>query len=228
MKQHMTLSVFDLSTYLGVNPDTIKRWVRQGKLPVLPKGADLRFEKKALEKWAALHNIRLNLTDKKSAEKQNQEDVPLSQALQNGGIYFDIPGNNVASVLESCVKKIFQVPDDFKPDLLDRLVERENAFSTGVGNGMAIPHPRQQLSYLPDPMITVNFLADPVDYNALDGRPVSILFCILCPSLQHHLHLLSALSFCLKDADFVAFIKSRPQLDQLLEKAMILQETNPL
>jgi PTS system nitrogen regulatory IIA component len=46
--------------------------------------------------------------------------------------------------------------------------------------------------------------------------------------LQHHLHLLSALSFCLKDADFVAFIKSRPQLDQLLEKAMILQETNPL
>jgi PTS system nitrogen regulatory IIA component len=228
MKKNMTLSVFDLSTYLGVNPDTIKRWVRQGKLPVLPKGADLRFEKKDLEKWAALHNIRLNLTDKKSAEKQNQDDVPLSQALQNGGIYFDIPGNNVVSVLESCVKKIFQVPDDFKPDLLDRLVERENAFSTGVGNGMAIPHPRQQLSYLSHPMITVNFLSHPVDYNALDGRPVSILFCILCPSLQHHLHLLSVLSFCLKDADFVAFIKSRPQLDELVEQTMVLQKANPL
>ena len=228
MKKHMTLSVFDLSTYLGVNSDTIKRWVRQGKLPVFPKGADLRFQKKDLEKWAALHNIRLNLTDKKSAEKQNQVDVPLSQALQNGGIYCDIPGNDVATVLESCVKKIPQIPDDFKPDLLNRLVERENAFSTGVGNGIAIPHPRQQLSYLPHPMITVNFLADPVDYNALDGRPVSILFCILCPSLQYHLHLLSALSFCLKDADFVAFIKSQPQMDQLVEKTMILQEANPL
>ncbi|MCF8093422.1 MAG: PTS sugar transporter subunit IIA [Desulfotignum sp.] len=228
MKKQMTLSVFDLSTYLGVNPDTIKRWVRQGKLPVLPKGADLRFQKKDLEKWAALHNIRLNLTDKKSAEKQTPVDIPLSQALQNGGIYCDIPGNDVAAVLASCVKKIPQVPDDFKPDLLDRLVERENAFSTGVGNGMAIPHPRQQLSYLPHPMITVNFLSHPVDYNALDGRPVSILFCILCPSLQYHLHLLSALSFCLKDADFVAFIKSRPQMDQLVEKTMILQKSNPL
>jgi PTS system nitrogen regulatory IIA component len=77
-------------------------------------------------------------------------------------------------------------------------------------------------------MITVNFLADPVDYNALDGRPVSILFCILCPSLQHHLHLLSVLSFCLKDADFVAFIKSRPQLDELVEQTMVLQKANPL
>jgi PTS system nitrogen regulatory IIA component len=228
MKKHMTLSVFDLSTYLGVNPDTIKRWVRQGKLPVLPKGTDLRFEKKALEKWADLHNIRLNLSDKKSGEKQNQIGVTLSQALQNGGIYSDIQGNDVVTVLASCVKKIPQVPDDFKPDLLDRLVERENAFSTGVGNGMAIPHPRQQLSYLPHPMITVNFLASPVDYNALDGQPVFLLFCILCPSLQYHLHLLSALSFCLRDKDFIRFLKSRPQMDQLVEKTVMLQETNPL
>jgi PTS system nitrogen regulatory IIA component len=228
MKNHMTLSVFDLSTCLGVNPDTIKRWVRQGKLPVLPKGADLRFQKKDLEKWAALHNIRLNLSDKKSGEKQNQIGVTLSQALQNGGIYSDIPGNDVVTVLASCVKKISQVPDDFKPDLLDRLVERENAFSTGVGNGMAIPHPRQQLSYLPHPMITVNFLASPVDYNALDGQPVFLLFCILCPSLQYHLHLLSALSFCLRDKDFIRFLKSRPQMDQLVEKTVMLQETNPL
>lgn len=228
MKNHMTLSVFDLSTCLGVSTDTITRWVRQGKLPVLPKGNDLRFLRKDLEKWAALHNIRLNLTDKKPGEKQTQVDISLSQALQQGGMYCDIAGNDIATVLESCVNRISRIPDDFKPDLLDRLVERERALSTGVGNGIALPHPRQPLSYLPLPMITVNFLADPVEYHALDGRPVSILFCILCPSLQYHLPLLSALSFCLRNADFISFVKSRPEMDQLLEKTITLQETIPL
>jgi PTS system nitrogen regulatory IIA component len=228
MGKHMTLSVSDLSTCLGVSTDTITRWARQGKLPVLPKRDDLRFLKKDLEKWAALHNIRLNLSDKKSGEKQNQADIGLSQALQNGGMYCDIAGNDIPTVLEACVNRIPQIPDDFKSDLLDRLAERENALSTGVGNGIALPHPRQPLSYLPHPMITVNFLANPVDYNALDGRPVSILFCILCPSLQYHLHLLSALSFCLRDTDFISFLKSQPEMDQLLEKTVILQESIPL
>jgi PTS system nitrogen regulatory IIA component len=228
MKKHMTLSVFDLSTCLGVSTDTINRWVRQGKLPVLPKGNDLRFLRKDLEKWAALHNIRLNLTAKKSGEKQNRVDISLSQALQKGGMFCDIDGDDIVTVLESCVNRISQIPDDFKPDLLDRLAERERALSTGVGNGIALPHPRQPLSYLPHPMITVNFLANPVEYNALDGRPVSILFCILCPSLQYHLHLLSALSFCLREADFISLVKSQPKMDQLVEKTVILQETIPL
>ena len=80
----MTLSVIDLSTCLGVSTDTINRWVRQGKLPVFPKGNDLRFLRKDLEKWAVLHNIRLNLTGKKSEEKQNQVDISLSGTSKRG------------------------------------------------------------------------------------------------------------------------------------------------
>ncbi|MCK5836194.1 MAG: PTS sugar transporter subunit IIA [Desulfobacula sp.] len=224
----MELSVFDLSKYLGVVPETIERWVRQGKLPVSQKGINYRFHTKELQKWADKHNICLNLSDKKRPEKGKESIVPLSIAVENGGIHFNVPGNDVKSVLEASIKRISAIPDDFKTDLLARLVQREQALSTGVGNGIAIPHPREQLRYLHDSIVSISFLANPVDYKALDSKPVSILFFILCPALKIHLHLLSALSFCLRNHEFINFLNSRPDPDQLIEEIEILQNTNPI
>ncbi|CCK80115.1 PTS sugar transporter subunit IIA [Desulfobacula toluolica] len=224
----MEYSVFDLSKLLGVVPDTIERWVRQGKLPVSKTGATYRFHISELKKWASTHNICLNLSDEDAPEKKGDSIISLSDAVNNGGIYFDIQGNDVNSVLKDAIEKMSIIPDDFKTDLLDRLVEREQALSTGIGNAIAIPHPREQLSYLNNPVVSICFLADPVEYNALDNQPVSILFFILCPELKMHLHLLSALSFCLRDRQFISFLKSKPNQDKLIEKIEVLQKANPM
>jgi PTS system nitrogen regulatory IIA component len=224
----MELSVFDLSKYLGVVPDTIERWVRQGKIPISKKRLNYRFETKELEQWARKHNIRLNLSDKGIAEKEKESIISLSTAVKNGGVYFDIQANDVNSVLKSCLEKISKIPDDFKTDILSRLIERENALSTGIGNAIAIPHPREQLTYLTDPLVSICFLANPVDYKALDNQPVSILFFLLSSSLKMHLHLLSVLSFCLRESSFVSFLKSNPDPIELIEKIEILQDANPL
>ena len=224
----MELSVFDLSKHLGVAPNTIERWVRQGKLPVSLKGTNYRFQSSELKNWASKHNINLKLTEKNAPEEQSESLIPLSIAVQNGGVYFNIQANDVNSVLKSCLEKISKIPNDFKTDLLDRLIEREQALSTGIGNAIAIPHPREQLSYLTDPMVSVCFLEHPVDYKALDNQPVSILFFLLCPSLKMHLHLLSVLSFCLRDNQFIDFLKSKPDPAALVEKIEILQDANPL
>ncbi|WP_300459037.1 PTS sugar transporter subunit IIA [Desulfobacula sp.] len=224
----MQYSVFELSKHLGVVPDTIERWVRQGKLPVSRTGKNYQFRISELKKWAATHNICLNLSDEDPAEKKRESIISLSSAVKNGGIYFDIIGDDVTSVLRACIKKMSIIHDDFKKDLFDRLVEREQALSTGIGNGIAIPHPREQLSYLNDPAVSIFFLADPVDYNALDHQPVSVLFFILCPALKMHLQLLSALSFCLRDAQFKRFLNARPDPHQLIEKIEILQTANPI
>jgi PTS system nitrogen regulatory IIA component len=220
----MECSALDLSKYLGVATNTIERWLRQGKLPVSKKGIKYIFRSKDLEKWASKHNITLNLSDISVPEKESI--ISLSSAVQNGGIYFDIPGNDVNSVLKASIEMISDIPDDLKTDVLDRLMEREQALSTGIGNAIAIPHPREQLSYLPRPMVSVCFLANPVDYKALDNKPVSILFFLFGKSLTIHLHLLSALSFCLRDSQFVSFLKSKPEPEQLVEKIAIIQKAN--
>jgi PTS system nitrogen regulatory IIA component len=224
----MELSVFDLSKYLGVAPNTIERWLRQGKLPISQKGANYRFDKNELKKWASQHNINLKFLDKDGPEKPRESVIPLSTAVQNGGVYFDIKGNDVNSVLKACVEKFCDIPDDFKTDLLDRLIEREKALSTGIGNTIAIPHPREHLGYLTRPLVSVCFLEHAVDYKALDNQNVSTLFFLLCPSLKLHLHLLSALSFCLRNNQFINFLKSRPDSVSLVKKIEVLQKANPI
>ncbi|MFH2059512.1 MAG: PTS sugar transporter subunit IIA [Pseudomonadota bacterium] len=224
----MELSVSQLSKHLNVSPDTIERWLRQGKLPVSRQGTNYRFRTQELIKWASNNNIRLDLSEKKVLLKNESSIISLSSAVQNGGIYFDVQGNNVNTVLESAITKITGIPDEHKPELLEQLIDRENALSTGIGNGFAIPHSRQQLDYLDNPMVSVCFLSKPVDYKALDNKNVAILFFIFCPVLKMHLHLLSAISFCLKDSYFVEFINSKPAPDELIEKIEVLQKTNPI
>ena len=213
----MTISITELSRYLGVAPATIERWVKQGKLMAYSRGDErLTFKTKEVEQWAARQNIRLNIPAKDRGMPESL--ISLSQAVRNGGVYSGIRGEDKTSILQACVEKVTSIPEDFKQDLLERLLDREKALSTGIGNGIAIPHPRDPLTYLPQPMVLVCFLDTPVDYQALDHKPVSLLFIILSNTLKSHLPLLSSLSMCLKNQDFSTFLTSQPDLESLLDK----------
>ena len=223
----MEVTIFELSKHLSVSPDTIERWIRQGKLPVSKKGNNYRFDINELVQWAKKNHIRIDLTEKKSMEKTNT-GFRLSDAVKNGGIYSHINGDDVHSVLSCAIEAIPGIPAEHQKSLLDQLIKREAALSTGIGNGVAIPHPRQPQAYLEEPMAAVCFLSEPVDYNALDGQAVFVLFLILCPDLKIHLQLLSALSFCLKHSSFVSFLKTRPAPDALLGQIEDLQNRNSI
>jgi mannitol/fructose-specific phosphotransferase system IIA component (Ntr-type) len=71
--------------------------------------------------------------------------------------------------------------------------------STGVGDGIALPHVRNPaVLELATPMVCLCFLEAPVEFNALDGKPVNTLFVPLSPDVRIHLHLLSRISFALR------------------------------
>ena len=222
----MELSLDQLSKYIGVEPGTTKRWIHQGKLPVSFYRNLCRFDKAALERWGTRNNIKVNLSSHTQESKSAEMPVTLSDAVLTGGVYHHIDGTDVPGVLKACVDRISQVPAAFKPELLERLVERENAFSTGIGNGIAIPHPREQQTYLDAPQVCVCFLTTPIDYHALDNQPVSVLFLLLCPDLKMHLHLLSAVSFCHKNSEFQTLLKTGPSCEKLVEAIQVLQAQN--
>ena len=226
----MELSVADMSNYLGVTPDTIKRWLKQGKLPVSKKGQTITFRRKDLENWARKNQIKLDFS--KAAVKTEEanprgdnELVSLVQAVERAGVFPGIPGNDTSEVFESAIAGMGFVPETFKSDLLSRLLEREAALSTGIGNGIAIPHPRVQPEYIESPAVLIGYPREPLAYNALDGKAVSVLFFLLCPDLKNHLHLLSVISFCLRNDSFVSFLKSGPKTADLLEKVGLLEQT---
>lgn len=106
--------------------------------------------------------------------------------------------------------------------LFDRLYEREKQESTGIGNGLAIPHCK--VDNLKDVFMAIGYSEQGVDFRALDGKPVYFFFLVVSPSNASVLHLrtLAALSRLLKSQNFMALLRQRPPAVELI--ALIKKE----
>jgi nitrogen PTS system EIIA component len=90
-----------------------------------------------------------------------------------------------------------------QPDEIERvLVEREKLQSTGVGGGVAIPH--GAIDGLDRQYGAVLLCPAPIDFDAIDGQPVSILFAVVGPkrAAGEHLKTLARISRLLRDDTF--------------------------
>lgn len=88
-----------------------------------------------------------------------------------------------------------------KEDFFRAIVSREEIVSTGIGMGVAIPH--SKLSSYNSFFISIGILKKGVDWNALDGAPVRIVFLIGGPDDKQteYLQILSGLTFAIKDEE---------------------------
>jgi len=90
-----------------------------------------------------------------------------------------------------------------EPDeIFNALMAREQLGSTGLGNGIAIPHCRVPMCE--DIIGTLVTLSEPVDFDAIDGKPVDILFVLIVPEQQNdeHIKTLAGLATLFNDEDF--------------------------
>ncbi|HOX07722.1 MAG TPA: PTS sugar transporter subunit IIA, partial [Planctomycetota bacterium] len=128
-------------------------------------------------------------------------------------------GRDKSEVLRAAVEAM-RLPDEVnREQLLKVLMAREAMASTGVGDGIAIPHVRNPIVlHVPRPTITLCFLEKPVDFGALDGRPVHCLFTMVSPTVRAHLHLLSRLAFALRDPGFKAAIDRQALREEILSE----------
>jgi len=112
-------------------------------------------------------------------------------------------GNDRASVLQGVIE-VMSLPDGVdRAFLLKVLLARESLGSTGIGNGIAIPHVRNPIVLqILRPTITLCFLERAIEFGALDGKPVHTLFTIISPTVRAHLSLLSKLAFALRQGIF--------------------------
>lgn len=214
----MDLTLGQIADCLNVTEPTLERWIRQGRIPVERIGGECRFNLAALERWARDHNMHFSLSV--AEPKPPVTSVGgLAEAMGRGGVYRGIGGDDIGAVLKNAVAHLIMLPATVRDELYDRLVSREQLSSTGVGRGVAIPHPRSPLSHSAElPLIATCYLDAPVDFNALDRQPVFVLFILIGDSIDSHLRLLSRLAFCLRDDAFLAFLRRQPEMDGLLAR----------
>ena len=215
----MKLAIQQIACALDLPRGKIERWIRQGRIPLVQRDNICTFDRQTLERWASQHSLEFHPERQQRPECAMVDDTSLSAALRNGGVHHGIQGAQTADVFQAAVEKIDIILGPNKPLLVKKLEEREALTSTGIGKGIAIPHPREPESLgLDIPAVAACFLADPIDFQALDGRPVRILFILLSPTVKVHLQLLSRLSYCLRQETFVTFLNKTPDEDALITR----------
>ena len=102
------------------------------------------------------------------------------------------------------------------------VLKREEEGSTGVGEEIAIPHGKGEC--VTEPGLVAMVVPNGVDYNALDGKPVKLLFMIAAPNTSDNVHLdvLSRLSTMLMDSNFKNKLISAKSKEEFLK---IIDET---
>lgn len=131
------------------------------------------------------------------------------------------PGSDKQQVLENVVRFLGEtLPGIEQGAVLDKLLARERLGSTGLGNGIAIPHCRlKKLDAVVGALITLD---QAIDFNATDDKPVDILFVLLAPeqATQEHLNALAALAELFSRGDFCQTLRDARDTEQLYRAAI--------
>lgn len=110
-------------------------------------------------------------------------------------------------------------------EVLESLRSREVKMSTGIGSGLAIPHAIS--SKIKKPFCAVGISKSGIDYEALDGKPVNVIFMFLFPAddTANHLNLLQRLAYLIRVPNFLKSILDK-QTGAQVAQAIVAAEEN--
>ncbi len=116
-------------------------------------------------------------------------------------VALNLSSNDSQGVLDELIGRIPEIADQpaARRTLLSALLERERLHSTGMGDGIALPHARNALVGMIDhPVLVFGRHAQGVEYGSIDGAPARLFFLIVAPNVTEHLAVLARLSRLLR------------------------------
>ncbi|GAO05380.1 PTS sugar transporter subunit IIA [Anaeromyxobacter sp. PSR-1] len=211
----MQLTERDAARLLGVPEATLQRWLRSGELAASRVNEQYRLNKIDLLEFASSRG--LEISPDLLAELEQPALPSLAEAIRAGGVHQGLAGADKAATLRDLVDRL-ALPREADRDLVHRmLLAREALGSTGVGNGIAIPHARNPIVlHVATPAVAISYLDRPVDFEALDGKPVHTLVLLVSPSTRAHLHLLALVATALRDPGVLSALDARAGVDALV------------
>ena len=133
---------------------------------------------------------------------KNSSAIVLGELLSPAVINLDLKSADRDSVLGELVNQIPQLAKqpEARQTLLRALYEREQLHSTGIGDGIALPHSRNALVGLVDqPILVFGRHEKGIPYKAIDGIPARLFFLLIAPTVTQHLAVLARLTRLLRD-----------------------------
>lgn len=219
----MDLDIKDVSEMLNVSEKTVRTWLTEGKIPVYYINDTYRFNRFEIEDWL--------LKKKQNSPKEGHapaiqdpvaaqggsKQFSLYRAVNRGGILYDLEGATKEEAIRKAMSKIAGPLGLDAGVIGDLLLDREALQPTALNNGMAIPHTRDFLLNDHYDVVTIAFLKNPIEYGALDGKPVHTLIFLFATDDKKHLHLLAKIAHLSSQPSTIEFFQKRPAKEYLLE-----------
>lgn len=129
-----------------------------------------------------------------------------------------ISGTSKKRVLDKiCTIAASKIPDHTPYELVESLTQREKLGSTGIGNGIAIPHGR--LTNTESVVAVIVTTEEPVNFDAIDNKPVDIFVALFVPeeSCQNHLTTLQSIAKLFSNKDTAKKVRKCQSNEELFE-----------
>ncbi|MBU1168955.1 MAG: PTS sugar transporter subunit IIA [Proteobacteria bacterium] len=135
--------------------------------------------------------------------------------LHPDAILPDLKSQDKKGIIEELVAPLAQITGMDHKDLCRVLIEREQLGSTGIGEGIGIPHGKTK--GIDTMVIAFGLSKKGVDFDSIDGKPTHIFFTLITPdqSTGLHLKLLARISKLLKSDGFKAKLMDAPSADEI-------------
>jgi mannitol/fructose-specific phosphotransferase system IIA component (Ntr-type) len=150
---------------------------------------------------------------------KNSTPLALHELLSPGRINLNLQSTDREAVLSELVSQIPELAErpEARQTLLRALREREQLHSTGIGDGVALPHARNALVGLVDrPLIVFGRHAQGIPYGAIDSVPARMFFLLIAPTVTQHLAVLARLSRLLRDPRVRQNLMTAPSAEKVI------------
>jgi fructose-specific phosphotransferase system IIA component len=144
--------------------------------------------------------------------------MKISEILDEKLVISNLPGKTKEEVINSMVDLLGNSPKvTDKEKVRTAIFDRERIMSTGVGNGFAIPHGKTDA--VSDVVAAFGITSQPIDYQALDEKPVRLVFLLVGKDsmVGPHIKLLSRISRLMNKEEFRAKLLSAKSPHEILE-----------
>lgn len=145
--------------------------------------------------------------------------MSLAESMKRENCYYPLEGNTKEEVLKNlvtlfCKSEHLGAVDE--EEILKSILEREKLSSTGLENGVAIPHAK--LGRFKKPVVIIAVSEHPVDFDAQDKKPVSVFFMVLgsAENPSDHVQVLSQIARLTKNDMLIKLIKAVKSRDELI------------
>jgi nitrogen PTS system EIIA component len=147
--------------------------------------------------------------------------MPLTDLVALNAILPNLKVNGKKQALSELAAKAAELTGQSDRAILENLLQREKLGSTGVGNGVAIPHGKlPKLDRLFGMFVR---LEKPIDFDSLDGQPVDLIFLLLAPETAgaDHLKALARVARLLRDPEVARKLRDSRDADALYAVLMM-------